>query len=235
MIIVQRRPRSALVQLLLALFILPISSGSASSLESDSTLSQFDTSPELELARGEWPNLLAGSSQAAALIGAGEKPKLIPLVAAESGYSENSSVNILCTVSQGHQEGLQFDWFKDGQLLAGGSALGQDQALRPALIEKHSDHSLLRISRVQSQHSGRYTCSAKNQFGQDSSSVNLMVNGNCSRPICRSPNPTISKGAPFGSASGWPAGGRLNHLGATLCSSRPKVVGEALVLHHQSK
>lgn len=131
---------------------------------------------------------------AEALFAGGEKPRLIPLVLAESGYSENSSVNVLCTVSQGHHESLTFDWFKDGQLLlasneassAEGSLFATDRSseelrdLKPMApqIEKHSDHSLLRIARVQSYHSGRYTCSAKNQFGQDSSSVNLIVNGN---------------------------------------------------------
>lgn len=143
----------------------------------------------------------------------GERPRLIPLVVADSGYSENSSVNILCTVSQGHHESLSFDWFKDGQLISSGptnsasgnldnsittlasysaSLDGESQAhdsgfggssginrmisMKPE-IEKNPDRSLLRISRVQVQHSGRYTCSAKNQFGQDSSSVNLRVNG----------------------------------------------------------
>lgn len=169
---------------------------------------------------------------------AGEKPKLIPLVAADSGYSENSSVNILCTVSQGHHESLTFDWFKDGRLLAadgspsgasgdgGADELGDGELATSLLageptatsgaagrqeekiddvfvdhlnsgsgnnnnngnrnhhhhpvkpkIEKHSDHSLLRIARVHFSHSGRYTCSAKNNFGSDSSSVNLIVNG----------------------------------------------------------
>lgn len=157
-----------------------------------------------------------------ALVGTstGEKPKLIPLVVADSGYSENSSVNILCTVSQGHHESLSFDWFKDGQLISLGSSTkplnnfdnsitssssgsslpnparsGSDNLLNDEensysphtnskslgllgpQIEKNPDHTLLRISRVQVQHSGRYTCSAKNQFGQDSSSVNLRVNG----------------------------------------------------------
>lgn len=124
--------------------------------------------------------------------GAGERPRLIPLVAADSGYSENSSVNVLCTVSQGHHESLTFDWFKDGQKIEGserqqqdvlfGLALKQQQQQQAASsapqIEQHQDHSLLRISRVQSHHSGRYTCAAKNHFGQDSSSVNLIVNGN---------------------------------------------------------
>lgn len=103
----------------------------------------------------------------------GEKPRLIPLVASDSGYSENSSVNILCTVSQGHHESLTFDWFKEGQSIA--SLAAADSLLQ---IESQPDHSLLRVSRVKSHHSGRYTCSAKNQFGQDSSSVNLAVNGN---------------------------------------------------------
>lgn len=119
--------------------------------------------------------------QVASSSNSGEKPRLIPLVASESGYSENSSVNILCTVSQGHHETLTFDWFKDGQLLDSGAAGDQlevgGSTLAPR-IEKHSDHSLLRISRVLSQHSGRYTCSAKSKFGKDSSSVNLDVNGN---------------------------------------------------------
>lgn len=131
----------------------------------------------------------------------GDKPRLIPLVAAESGYSENSSVNFLCTVSQGHHDSLQFDWFKDGHLLGSGaprqadevdgdqhlgaisgsypariSISGNNSNLAPQ-IERHTDHSLLRISKVNLHHSGRYTCSAKSQFGQDSSSVNLIVNG----------------------------------------------------------
>lgn len=123
----------------------------------------------------------------------GEKPRLIPLVVADSGYSENSSVNILCTVSQGHHESLTFDWFKDGQLIEQQQQqanliynnlpqrqFGTNLKISPQ-IEKHQDHSLLRISRVQSDHSGRYTCAAKNQFGQDSSSVQLKVNGNYCR------------------------------------------------------
>lgn len=123
------------------------------------------------------------------LFAGSEKPRLIPLVLAESGYSENSSVNLLCTVSQGHHESLTFDWFKDGQLLMvtsqqedakvfEGFSNSLNSVVLAPKIEKHSDHSLLRIARVQSHHSGRYTCSAKNQFGQDSSSVNLIVNGN---------------------------------------------------------
>lgn len=160
-----------------------------------------------------------------ALIGEprGEKPKLIPLIAADSGYSENSSVTFLCTVSQGHHETLTFDWFKDGQLLSpspsqsapapaaanhnqmrlpsGDTILenqtGEQVALTSNLmpqIDKNPDHSLLRISRVFSQHAGRYTCLAKNQFGQDSSSVNLAVNGNYIRfQFCPNVVPLVSR------------------------------------------
>lgn len=122
----------------------------------------------------------------------GEEPRLIPLVAAESGYSENASVNILCTIHSGHHESLSFDWFKDNQLISSNSLEDSSEQqqqqqqqesnlinsrLNRIHIEKSSDHSLLRISRVQLKHAGRYTCSAKNQFGQDSSSVQLRVNG----------------------------------------------------------
>lgn len=142
----------------------------------------------------------SASAAGASSSGNSEKPRLIPLVAAESGYNENSSVNVLCTVSQGHHETLTFDWYKDGQLLVtntfnnqqhqsaldandlldnGGDVFAptKSKLLQIPSIEKHSDHSLLRIQRVNAQHSGRYTCLAKNQFGQDSSSVDLKVNG----------------------------------------------------------
>lgn len=130
--------------------------------------------------------LAENAARAASLVlvaptsGGGEKPRLIPLVASDSGYSENSSVNILCTVSQGHHESLTFDWFKDGQSLSSSSAAAtsdSSSSVQPQ-IENQPDHSLLRISRVKWQQAGRYTCSARNQFGQDSSSVNLAVNGN---------------------------------------------------------
>lgn len=103
----------------------------------------------------------------------GDKPQLIALAAAPAGYSENSSVHLLCTISAGHHETLTFDWFKDGQLLP----VASSSKLAPQ-IEKRADHSLLRIDNVKSQHAGRYTCTARNQFGLDSSSVNLAVNGN---------------------------------------------------------
>lgn len=133
---------------------------------------------------------------------AAEKPRLIPLAAAESGYSENSSVNLLCTVSQGHHESLTFDWFKDGQALAGAQD-EQSNAAGPAeagadrwvQVDKSADHSLLRIRRVRPQHAGRYTCAVRNQFGQDSSSVNLIVNGNYAN---------ITAGCPAGLAAPLP-------------------------------
>lgn len=103
----------------------------------------------------------------------GDKPQLIALAAAPAGYNENSSVHLLCTISAGHHETLTFDWFKDGQLLAVATS-----SKGAAQIEKHADHSLLRIENVKLQHAGRYTCTARNQFGLDSSSVNLAVNGN---------------------------------------------------------
>lgn len=182
--------------ILIAIILSTVSSGSRAQQLEDAASSSLSLELEEELGGANPLSLAQQSAQSSAT---GDKPRLIPLVAAESGYSENSSVNVLCTVSQGHHESLTFDWFKDGQLLLGSAsdnqqqqqaALISDEFSQPSRsnafsnsnlapqIEKHSDHSLLRIARVQSQHSGRYTCAVKNQFGQDSSSVHLIVNGN---------------------------------------------------------
>lgn len=122
------------------------------------------------------------AAQSVALCAADMRPRLVPLVASESGYSENSSVNVLCTVSQGVHDSLAFEWFKDGQPLSASDQVLLDSSSssgkQAVHIEKHPDHSLLRIARVSIQHAGRYTCAARNQFGQDSSSVALAVNGN---------------------------------------------------------
>lgn len=133
-----------------------------------------------DLSAGRPLELIADLQLAAAAAAPSERPRLIPLVAAESGYAQNSSVNLLCTVSQGRQP-LHFEWFRDGHALQGvaeaAAATSAELVAAPPLIERHADHSLLRIARVSQSHAGRYTCTAKNQFGQDSSSVQLLVNG----------------------------------------------------------
>lgn len=120
-----------------------------------------------------------GGLQLSIATAGGERPKLVQLVAAEQGYSENSSVNLLCSAVQGQHESLGFEWFHDGQLLelASSGGGGAPKAAGWPQIERHQDHSLLRIGRVQLHHAGRYTCTARNHFGQDSSSVQLRVNG----------------------------------------------------------
>lgn len=107
----------------------------------------------------------------------GEKPRVVPLATPAGGYSENASVTLLCALSAGHHDSLTFDWFKDGATVDASNSPSQVDPSNAVKIDLNSDHSLLRIARVKLSHAGQYTCVARNQFGQDSSSSSLVVNG----------------------------------------------------------
>jgi len=105
-------------------------------------------------------------------------PKILPIATADS-YPEGSTINLICTVSGGQRKGLSLGWFKDGEEL-------DDQRVRyPSSgqvdnisIEKTgADISILRISNATHSNSGRFTCKAQNPLGEDSTSVNIVING----------------------------------------------------------
>lgn len=103
-------------------------------------------------------------------------PKILPIASADS-YPEGSTINLICTVSGGQRKGLTLGWSKDGQPL-------NDEYLRFSSsqdnisIEKTGiDISILRITNATYRNSGQFSCSAKNPLGEDSTSVNIVING----------------------------------------------------------
>lgn len=103
-------------------------------------------------------------------------PKILPIATADS-YPEGSSVNLICTVSGGQRKGLTLAWTKDGQELdekmAGYSSLADNVSIEKTGV----DISILRISNATHTNSGRFSCTAKNPIGEDSTSVNIVING----------------------------------------------------------
>jgi len=75
---------------------------------------------------------------------------------------------LLCTVVKG-DEPLSIAWSLQGEQLSSGPDLTTSQI--------GSRMSLLIISSVSYRHTGRYTCTASNAAGSDSSSAELKVNG----------------------------------------------------------
>jgi hypothetical protein len=111
-------------------------------------------------------------------------PKILPIATADS-YPEGATINLICTVSGGQRKGLMLNWEKDGQEL-------NDELLRfssndyGVSIEKTgTDISILRIANATHDNSGRYTCKAKNPIGEDSTSAQLVINGEFCCPFTR--------------------------------------------------
>lgn len=108
-------------------------------------------------------------------------PKILPIATADS-YPEGSTINLICTVSGGQRKGLTLGWIKDGRQLTedlvGYSTSDGPNDLANVSIEKTGvDISILRISNATHANSGRFTCTAKNPLGEDSTSVNIVING----------------------------------------------------------
>lgn len=103
-------------------------------------------------------------------------PKILPISTADS-YPEGATINLICTVSGGQRKGLTLGWSKDGQEF-------NDESIRYSRdydnisIEKTGiDISILRITNATNTNSGRYSCKATNPIGEDSTSVNISING----------------------------------------------------------
>lgn len=103
-------------------------------------------------------------------------PKILPIASADS-YPEGSTINLICTVSGGQRKGLNLGWFREGQELSD-EALRYTEELANLSIEKTgADITILRITNATNVNSGRYGCKATNPLGEDSTSVNILING----------------------------------------------------------
>lgn len=120
-----------------------------------------------------------------------DAPKLIPLSALDR-YQEGAELKLFCSASAPPSGGrLQLEWRKNNaQQLApvevngsgsGGNSHGASSRggtsrnLHISMMDDSS--SVLRISNLEAEDSGNYTCLARNQFGFDSSTVRVNVNG----------------------------------------------------------
>lgn len=103
-------------------------------------------------------------------------PKVLPIASADS-YPEGSTINLICTVSAGQRKGLILGWTKDGEPL-NDEYLRFSSSQENISIEKTgADISILRINNATNANSGQFGCSAKNPLGEDSTSVNIVING----------------------------------------------------------
>jgi hypothetical protein len=111
-------------------------------------------------------------------------PKILPIATADS-YPEGSSINLICTVSGGQRRGLTLSWTINGveideQKLRYGSTSANQQQLdsinNVAINTDDADISILKIKNATIANSGHYTCTAKNPLGQDSTSVDIVIN-----------------------------------------------------------
>lgn len=113
-------------------------------------------------------------------------PKILPIATADS-YPEGSTINLICTVSGGQRKGLSLSWMKDGNQIdetlflnnnfKNNYSNNQSEYENVSVEKTGADISILRISNATYINSGKYSCSAKNALGEDSTSVNIVING----------------------------------------------------------
>ena len=97
-----------------------------------------------------------------------DPPKLSKLLNIET-ISEGGYFSYSCAAKSGSQP-IIFYWFKDGQTIT-------SQTKDIQIIELGKMQSNLIIENVKAIDSANYTCNAKNDFGEDSHSVRLIVRG----------------------------------------------------------
>lgn len=107
-------------------------------------------------------------------------PKILPIATADS-YPEGSTINLICTVSGGQRKGLTLAWKKDGNDLNNEQLFSPlnvvDQMDNVSIEKTGADISILRITNATHSNSGKFTCTANNPLGEDSTSVNIVING----------------------------------------------------------
>ena len=100
-----------------------------------------------------------------------EPPIIVPISFGREVFDEGDYAQVSCVVSSGDLP-LSITWSLQGVSVQGGSETGI------ATAPMGPRASFLSIQSVSSQHSGVYTCTARNTAGTSSYSTSLIVNGN---------------------------------------------------------
>lgn len=116
------------------------------------------------------------TQQTLAFIQEGLPPKLVD-IKSDFTHLEGSNITIVCSISSGNTENLSFDWLKDDIVLNGHeNSLLQSSRLRIDVLP-NKEHSTLKILNLNEDDAAKYTCLAKNQFGQDKVTTRIKVKG----------------------------------------------------------
>ena len=102
-----------------------------------------------------------------------DPPRIVPFTFGRDIFDEGEYAQVSCVVSSGDLP-LSITWSLQGRGVSvqGGSESGI------ATAPMGPRASFLSIQSVGSQHSGTYTCTARNKAGNSSYSTTLIVNGN---------------------------------------------------------
>ena len=98
-----------------------------------------------------------------------EPPRIVPFSFGRDIFDEGEYAQVSCVISSGDLP-LTITWSLQGVSVQGESGITTAPMGRRA--------SFLSIQSVGSQHSGVYTCTARNAAGNSSYSTSLMINGN---------------------------------------------------------
>lgn len=95
------------------------------------------------------------------------KPKLLPFSNNPIELIENMTYPLNCIIISGTKP-LMFEWFQNGNKLFNKINFK---------IDNHEQVSTLSLSNVQQSFAGKYECQAKNEFGSDTISTNILIKG----------------------------------------------------------